>query len=152
MSEFAIEIESDPTPDDLGVVERGLIDHREARSEPRSAQPLTILARDGTGRVVGGVRGATVWGWLEIKLLWVSEEHRGKGLGKKLMAAAEHEGLKRGCRHAWLDTFDFQAPRFYAKLGYHVFGTLEDFPAGHTRFFMEKRDLGESSSMTAVRR
>ena len=50
MSEFAIEIESDPTPDDLGVVERGLIDHGEARSEPRSAQPSRLRHSRGLSR------------------------------------------------------------------------------------------------------
>jgi hypothetical protein len=41
--------------------------------------------------------------------------------------------------HAYLDTFSFQAPDFYKKLGYEVFGELQDFPHGHQRYFMKKR-------------
>jgi len=52
---------------------------------------------------------------------------------------AEVEARKRGARYAYLDTFDFQAPEFYKKYGYEVFGVLEDFPSGHTRYFMKKQ-------------
>ena len=46
------------------------------------------------------------------------------------------EALRRGCRAAYLDTFSYQARPFYEKLGYEVFGTLDDYPLGHQRFFM----------------
>jgi hypothetical protein len=37
-----------------------------------------------------------------------------------------------------VDTYDFQALGFSERLGYAVFGRLDDFPAGHTRFFLQK--------------
>jgi hypothetical protein len=55
----------------------------------------------------------------------------------------EAEAIRRGCHGAFLDTFSYQARPFYEKLGYEVFGTLEDYPPGHQRFYMRKR-LGES--------
>ena len=57
------------------------------------------------------------------------------------MRAAEQEARDRGCSHAHCDTYDFQALPFYQKLGYQVFGQLEDYPAGHTRYFLQKRTL-----------
>ena len=44
----------------------------------------------------------------------------------------------RGCRHAYLDTFDFQARPFYEKQGYAAFGVQDDYPPGHRRYFVEK--------------
>jgi hypothetical protein len=44
----------------------------------------------------------------------------------------------QGGRHVFLDTFSFQAPGFYLKHGYEVFGELPGFPAGHTRFYLKK--------------
>jgi hypothetical protein len=41
------------------------------------------------------------------------------------------------CRRAWLHRF--QARPFYEKLGYRVFGTLENHPAGHQHHFMTKQ-------------
>jgi GNAT superfamily N-acetyltransferase len=100
-------------------------------------QPLAITAQD-RGEVVGGLIGETYLGWLAIELLWVSDRHRHKGLGKTLMATAETEARKRGARSVYLNTFDFQAPEFYQKLGYREFGRLDDFPVGHTRYWMTK--------------
>lgn len=63
---------------------------------------------------------------------------RGQGYGTQLLATAEAEGVRRGCHSAYLDTFSFQAPTFYEKCGYEIFGTLDAFPDEHQRFFMRK--------------
>lgn len=103
------------------------------------ARPLLItLADPNTGDVLGGLFGATGYAWLHVDMLFVSESLRGSGLGTQLMRQAEDEALRRGCRGAYLDTFDFQARGFYERLGYTVFGQLEDTPPGHTRFFLKK--------------
>jgi GNAT superfamily N-acetyltransferase len=78
------------------------------------------------------------WGILSVDIVWVAEQHRDKGLGTKLMDALEEEATKLGCTLAHLDTFDFQARTFYEKRGYTLFGTLDDCPPGHQRFFLKK--------------
>ena len=45
----------------------------------------------------------------------------------------------RGCRYAHLDTFSYQARPFYDRLGYRLFGELENYPPGHSRFFLRKQ-------------
>lgn len=91
------------------------------------------------GSILGGVVGETHWNWLFINLMWLPEELHGKGFGHQLLEAAENEGRKRGATHAYLDTFNFQAPGFYQKHGYRVFGTLDDFPPGHKRYYLVKQ-------------
>jgi len=71
-------------------------------------------------------------------LLWVSDNHRGQGHGSALIRTAENEARSRGVRNVYLDTFSFQAPAFYAKLGYREYARLEEFPAGHCRYWMTK--------------
>jgi ribosomal protein S18 acetylase RimI-like enzyme len=105
----------------------GKFDHR----------PLTVTIRE-RGKIVGGLVAETFFGWMFVSLLWVSEQHRGKGWGSSLMRAAEAEARDRGVRNVYLDSFSFQAPAFYAKLGYREFGRLKDFPAGHDRVWMTK--------------
>jgi ribosomal protein S18 acetylase RimI-like enzyme len=61
------------------------------------------------------------------------------GAGRRLMMEAEAEALRRGCCAAELDTFSFQARGFYERLGYSVFGALEDYAPGQSRFYMRKR-------------
>ena len=101
--------------------------------------PLAVLVRDETGAVTCGLTGRTSAAWLFVELLWLPEPLRGTGLGTRVMMAAEAEAVRRGCIGAHLDTYDFQAPGFYRKLGYEVFGSIEDHPPGHTRFWMRKR-------------
>jgi hypothetical protein len=55
------------------------------------------------------------------------------------METTEIEARRRGCRNAYLDTFSYQAPQFYERLGYVAFGTLQDYPPGHQRVFMNKQ-------------
>jgi len=80
----------------------------------------------------------TYWDWLYVDLMWVWEDLRGQGFGQRLLSLAEEKARERGARHAYLDTFSFQAPCFYQNFGYQEFGRLEDFPAGHTRYFLTK--------------
>jgi ribosomal protein S18 acetylase RimI-like enzyme len=74
-----------------------------------------------------------------VNLLWVSERLRGKGHGTRLIEAAEALAVERGAFGATLETHSFQAPDFYTKRGYEVFGRLEDFPPGHAKLFLRKR-------------
>ena len=100
-------------------------------------KPVAVTVRD-NGEVIGGLVGWTFLGWMFIEMLWISDEHRGKGLGRRLVEKAESEARKRGVANVYLDTFDFQAPGFYQKLGYRDFGKLKDFPAGQSRHWMTK--------------
>ena len=92
---------------------------------------------------MGGLWGETYWGWLYVDVLAIHEKARNQGWGTRLMAMAEEEALRRGCHHAHLDTFDFQALPFYQKLGYTVFGTLDQFPGEHKRYFQKVLGVGQ---------
>ena len=135
-----IDVDHDAAPADVRAIENGLIEHARASGvEPRNYRPLGFVLRDDDGALVGGLIGATVWGWLQVRDLWIAERARGQGWGSKLLERAEREAIARLCHHACLDTFDFQALEFYRRHGYEVFGTLCDFPTGHERYFVSKR-------------
>jgi len=80
-----------------------------------------------------------LWGTLEIKRLAVHPDYRHKGIGSKLISAAETEAKKRKCSYLSLNTFSYQAPDFYEKLGFIKVGTEEDFPRGFSRLFYQKK-------------
>jgi GNAT superfamily N-acetyltransferase len=106
---------------------------------PPDTQPLAVLLRDGAGEAVGGLWGKTGYGWLFVEFLSVPEALRGRDFGSSLMAAAEALARERGCVGAWLTTFSFQARGFYERLGYTVFGELENSPGKNVRIFLRKR-------------
>ena len=131
-----ISIDEAPSREDRKVLERG-IDDFNARTVPGRDQRFAILLRDAKGALSGGLDGVIGWEWLFVDNLWVHDELRGQGYGRDLLARAERRALEQGCHSAWLDTF--QAPGFYQKCGYSVFGSLEDYPPGQTRYFLRKR-------------
>jgi GNAT superfamily N-acetyltransferase len=99
---------------------------------------LAIFLRDDATQIVGRVYGWTWAGWLEIRYLWVHESLRHQGYGRAMLQAAEQEAQARGCSRVLLDTFSFQAPEFYQRLGYVEVANLEDFPAPHRRTYFMK--------------
>ena len=117
-----------------------LVRFNEIRSgTPMNYRPLAIFLSDPTtGEIVGGLWGEMYFSYLYIDLFFVPEPMRGTGLGRRLITQAEEEAVRRGCRGVWLDTFSWQARGFYEKLGYSVFGTIDDYPPGHQRFFLRK--------------
>jgi GNAT superfamily N-acetyltransferase len=121
------------------AIAQGLATSNRAHVGEPNMRPLVALAALETdGRLIGGLWGRTSWEWLSIELLHVSDGSRGCGWGAKLLHAAEAEAIARGCHGAWVDTYSFQARGFYERQGYVVFGTLDNYPTGHQRFFMRK--------------
>ena len=104
----------------------------------RDYRPIALALRAADGSLLGGLYGATMWKWLMIDGLWVAEQARGRGLGRRVLLAAEATAIERGCRGSWLGTFDFQAREFYERLGYTVFAELPGFPPGHTHYHLQK--------------
>lgn len=88
------------------------------------------------GKMVGAVAGYTWGGICELRQVWVHDDHRGQGLGVELMGEAVREARARGCADIFLTTYDFQAPGFYASLGFRVAAAVPDKPVGHTEFVM----------------
>ena len=136
--EYQILFEESPEDEAWGLIGRGLSQYNKKQVGYNDFQRLCFVLKASDGTIVGGVLGETYWEWLYIDLLWVKEDLRRQGYGRKLMEQAEQEGRNRGAKHAHLDTFTFQTPAFYENIGYTRFGALEDFPPGHTRYYMRK--------------
>ena len=100
-------------------------------------QILNLIARE-QNTIIGGLLGDTAWNWLSISYFWVAERKRSLGLGTRILEMAEELAVQRGCRRANLETHDFQSLAFYQKRGYVIFGQLEDFPEGHTKYYLWK--------------
>jgi GNAT superfamily N-acetyltransferase len=121
------------------IIGQGISSYNKNQAGDDRAQSLCLVLVAPDEAIVGGVIGATYWDWLHIDLMWVREDLRGCGYGHRLLALAEDEARQRGAKNAYLDTFSFQAPDFYLQHGYQVFGELQDFPAGHQRYFLAKQ-------------
>ena len=136
-SHLHLTIEDRPTEADVDVLPHGLEAFNESRWPAHQPwAPMGVFVRD-QEKVVAGLAGETYGGWLFVRYLWVSEALRGRGIGQQLLAAGEARALERGCHSVWLDTFSFQAPGFYQKMGYQVFAELA-WSTDHKRIFLRK--------------
>jgi GNAT superfamily N-acetyltransferase len=108
--------------------------------------PLDVLVFDDTtSKVVGGLIGRTSLGVLFIDYVFLPKSLRGKQYGTRLLALAEEEAIRRGCKNAVLFTMVIQAPLFYEKNGYETFDRVDCNPPNNARVFMRK-DLRQERS------
>ena len=134
-----LELSDEPSRDDVQFLDDRLYEFNVAATGMADGRLLAIFARDSSDAIVGGVYGWT-WGrCCEVRYLWVDEKWRGQRLGSRLLAAAEAEARARGALQIVLDTHSFQAPEFYARLGFERVGSITDYPLGYEKIYMRKR-------------
>lgn len=127
-------------PDDVVVAElrQELTKHNVQYSAIAQSGNMAVFIRDSGGKLVGGVTG-NLWGAiLEIDLLWLHVDLRGRGLGAQILSRLEDEARARGGSLAFLNTFSFQAPAFYQKLGYQIVDCIDGYPDGVKKYFLKK--------------
>ena len=100
---------------------------------------LSIVIKNQKNNILGAIVVSFRWGAMHIETLWINESIRKKGWGTKLMKKVEKEAIKRKCHLSYTDTFSWQAPKFYEKLGYTLYGKLNDYPKGGSLSYYAKR-------------
>jgi GNAT superfamily N-acetyltransferase len=131
-------IDHDQNKADGEAVTAFLMQHSDEAGQPWNPVPYAFTLKD-DGQIRGGLIGNINRGWTYVAVLAVDEALRGQGWGEKLMQKAEAWARTNKCSGIWLDTFTFQAPKFYQKLGFTEFGSLPDFPGDQTRHFFCKK-------------
>jgi len=136
---FALEVHDDVPSELARIVGDGLSEDNERAAPMEDVHPLACFVRDVSGEVIGGAIGRT-WGeCCQLQQLWVAAPARGAGIGTRLMRRFEDHACTRGCRTFYLDTFSFQAPAFYRKLGYAPVLEIAGFTHDIVFYSMMKR-------------
>ena len=139
MPDCELSVTDHPPAEDIQRLEAGLTEHSLEFVDGPGFRPLAVFARSPTDELLGGAYGLVNWDWFHLKLLWVAERARSRSIGLRLLERIEDAARARGCSHAHLDTFSYQAQPFYERHGYRVFGVLSGYPtADHSRLFLSK--------------
>lgn len=130
-----------------GAVDAILDEAAEAQGHPFEGRKVRLRAVDAEGNFLGGMIGAHLQRWFFVKLLAVSPEARGGGIGAQLLARAEAMARDDGLVGIYLDTFEFQAPRFYLREGYREIGRLPKVGDAPQRIWFAKEfnDIGSTT-------
>ncbi|MBE2223874.1 MAG: GNAT family N-acetyltransferase [Anaerolineae bacterium] len=139
MTNYQISQEDNASSAEKEIINRGLGAYNATHFGYEDGRPFNLFIRNQNGDIIGGLLGYTYWGFLAIDTFWLDESLRGQGLGEKMLAMAEQEAVQRGCTTVHLDTFEFQAPRFYEKYGYKQWGELDGFAGRFKRIYYQKR-------------
>lgn len=128
----------DPSPADIAALDRLIHAFNVERTGIDDGRLLAVVLRGSDGEILAGLHGHTWGGCCEVKVLWIADRHRGRGLGTRLLQAAEREAAARGCTRMVLTSHSFQAPGFYEKHGYNRLAAIPDYPAGHSNVVLVK--------------
>ena len=129
-----------PEEADTAVIAEGLRAFNTSQAGYDDYRPLAIFVTDpASGKVLGGLYGASSRGQLRIDRFFLPEVLRRDRLGSRLLAMAEEEGRRRGCFRVTLNTMEIQSPGFYRKQGYEAAAILDCDPPGVTRYVMTKK-------------
>ena len=138
-----IDLTIEAAPQDAAALSAAIVGFNHAKVpglEPIEAEVrFFVLARNDDGALVGGIRAACYWNTLHVELLWLSQDLRGQGAGRTMMARAEAFAREHACQLALVETTSWQARPFYEKCGYTCIATIPDRPRGHTSYTLHKR-------------
>ncbi|MED1472015.1 GNAT family N-acetyltransferase [Bacillus salipaludis] len=137
-----MKISKEWVPEDSDYIRKKVIEYNLSKLPDELKQSsinVSHILRNDDGKIVGGITGTIFWYHLHIDYLWVDNSLRGKGYGKELLNHIEKMARENNCRLILLDSFSFQAPDFYQKLGFKVVGIVEDHPKGYKLYYLEKK-------------
>jgi len=135
-SEWAFEQRNEPDAATVESIDRILIAWNEQNLAMRRTA-FTIVARR-QEEFVGGVYVRMYPPSAVVDYLAVAENSRRRGLGARLLLAAELEIRRRGCSRIFVDTMEYQAPEFYKKHGFEMRATLERYYGERSRIILAK--------------
>lgn len=97
-----------------------------AQKRAPAYNPLSrvFMALDKEEWLIGEAIVTQNWGKLEVDLMFVRPEYRGKGVGKKLMSAIDDFAVASGLKSIRLNTPTWQGVGFYEKCGYTEMGRI----------------------------
>jgi GNAT superfamily N-acetyltransferase len=98
-----------------------------------------VFIRNDELQIIGGAIGNIILSVMHIKYLWLTKAIRGQGIGSNIIATLEANAKSRGLKSITLDTYSFQAPDFYTKMGFLEVGKFENYPCtGIDKLFFQK--------------
>ena len=137
----SLPITDDLSKDEVKAIQKKLEFYisQETDGELDIPDDIHLVLKDHDGKIVGGIIAGTTLKTMYISGLWIDEDYRRMRYGSKFMRKAEEIAKEIGCISGQTWVLSFQAPRFFERLGYEIFGISDVFPKGITEHYFIKR-------------
>ncbi|MFX1518022.1 MAG: GNAT family N-acetyltransferase [Promethearchaeota archaeon] len=99
---------------------------------------IKLVAKNEEGQVIGGAHAYTTLKVVHTVQLWVDENYRNQGYGKKLLSTVERIAIDNGCISALVNALSFESPEFFQKRGYKIFGISDAYNDSVQEYFLKK--------------
>jgi GNAT superfamily N-acetyltransferase len=114
--DFTVQIADD---DEFKHYLQGILNEHHETAYPLMDVPKSkkfmIRVTDEGGSIIGGALIWAYWGWLDVSLIALKEDVRGRGLGRQLMAVIEEKAREEECLRIRVETFGNELG-FYQKM------------------------------------
>ncbi|MFD2178252.1 GNAT family N-acetyltransferase [Veronia pacifica] len=128
-----------PSEAQISHIYQGLLAFNEPHFFEIHERSIGCFISNEKNEMLGGLTGRLMSKCLHINYLWLPDMLRGKGIGRELILTVESEAKHLNIHNIYLDTYSFQAPGFYERLGFREVGRYTDFPKqGVDKIFYQK--------------
>jgi len=131
---------SEQNPDGLDqfMSETFYEDHLKKTGQHRKKYYICVKKQN---EIIAGASGGIFGDSLFISDLIISKNYRNHGLGCEILEEIENHAKENNCKNIWVDTYEYQAPRFYLKNNFVEKGRIENYRGSYARIFFSKEIL-----------
>ena len=126
------------TNEDSNYVRNKLIEFNSQHVPNGRYEEVNFCLKNDNDEIIAGLNSVICWNWMEIDILWVHNDYRKQGYGKKLLEEAERISREKNCSFIKLNSFSFQAPDFYRNYGYKVIAVIDNAPNEYKHYYFVK--------------
>lgn len=127
------------SPEHDALIAQWFGEHARAHGAADPKREGVVVAHDDAGAPCGFAVWSAQDGRMNLRVVIVREDQRGRDIGSWLVWAAEARARLLGCLAMFLSTMTYQAQPFYERLGFVEVGRLEPLGRFPGRVWMEKR-------------
>jgi ribosomal protein S18 acetylase RimI-like enzyme len=121
------------------IIYKGFEEHAiEKCSASLLETPISFYLLGPEKEVISVIVCSLFWGALHIKYVWTHKNYREKGHASRLMKEVFNFGKKHKCPFAYVETMNFQAPKFYEKFGFKLELKREGYAFNTSLYYMKK--------------
>ncbi|WP_353095165.1 GNAT family N-acetyltransferase [Tissierella praeacuta] len=102
------------------------------------SEDLSYCIENENGECIAGIVASRDMDCITVDYLFVDDAYRKNGYGSKLLTYLEEQAIRLDVKRIILNTFGFQAPAFYEKQGYQLFGKIEPCFNDYGQYFFKK--------------
>jgi N-acetylglutamate synthase-like GNAT family acetyltransferase len=129
-------IEADPDKSYAHTIREAIIEFNWSILKETTKSFCVVAKND--EQVVGGALLYQQSDAIYIDILWCHEDYRKQGIGSQIIKMIEQVAFDNNIHQIFVDTYGFQAEKFYQSHGFNVIAVVPKYLCGYDKIFLQK--------------